>query len=214
MKKLGLSSKYVGLSILCLLVVGIVVFLIPNNAFAPVCGDGYLDTAAGEECDDGNNVDGDGCSANCTIEPYCGDGILDPGEECDDGNNVDGDGCSANCTLEGGGEGCTPGYWKQPRHFDSWMSYTPGTMFSDVFEDAFPGMTLLDVLKQGGGGLKALGRHIVAALLNADCTGVSYDRSETQVINMFNSVYPGSKGDYNGVKNILESLNEQGCFLN
>ena len=30
------------------------------------CGDGVLDV--GEECDDGNTVDGDGCSANCTIE--------------------------------------------------------------------------------------------------------------------------------------------------
>jgi cysteine-rich repeat protein len=64
----------------------------------PVCGDGKLDE--GEECDDGNNVDGDGCSAECTIEPFCGDGNLDPGEECDDGNNEDGDGCSANCTVE------------------------------------------------------------------------------------------------------------------
>ena len=25
----------------------------------------------GEECDDGNNVDGDGCSANCTVEEMC-----------------------------------------------------------------------------------------------------------------------------------------------
>jgi len=30
------------------------------------CGDGVLD--AGEECDDGNNTSGDGCSANCAIE--------------------------------------------------------------------------------------------------------------------------------------------------
>lgn len=67
----------------------------------PVCGDGMVD--AGEDCDDGNNLDGDGCSANCTVEegqPYCGDGMLDAGEECDDGNNTDGDGCSANCTIE------------------------------------------------------------------------------------------------------------------
>jgi len=64
----------------------------------PYCGDGNLD--AGEECDDGNNVDGDGCSAKCTIDPYCGDGTVDAGEECDDGNNVDGDGCSAECTTE------------------------------------------------------------------------------------------------------------------
>ncbi|MBX3272894.1 MAG: DUF4215 domain-containing protein [Sandaracinaceae bacterium] len=63
------------------------------------CGDGLLDR--GEECDDGNNRDGDGCSASCRVEVFCGDGILDPGEECDDGNNRNGDGCSASCRIEG-----------------------------------------------------------------------------------------------------------------
>jgi len=52
----------------------------------------------GEECDDGNNINGDGCQADCTL-PICGDGILDPGEQCDDGNNIDGDGCEADCSL-------------------------------------------------------------------------------------------------------------------
>lgn len=71
---------------------------------APYCGDGTLD--AGEECDDGNNTDGDGCSATCCIEPppppppCCGDGTLDDGEMCDDGNTMDGDGCSATCMVE------------------------------------------------------------------------------------------------------------------
>jgi cysteine-rich repeat protein len=64
----------------------------------PFCGDGNLD--AGEQCDDGNNADGDGCSAVCMIESFCGDGSLDTGEECDDGNTVNGDGCSAICTVE------------------------------------------------------------------------------------------------------------------
>ena len=32
------------------------------------CGDGTLDIEFGEECDDGNNVNGDGCSRNCEIE--------------------------------------------------------------------------------------------------------------------------------------------------
>lgn len=179
----------------------------------PVCGDGVVDD--GEECDDGNLVDGDGCSANCTITPYCGDGLVDAGEECDDGNNVDGDGCSAVCTIEYGGEGCTPGYWKQYQHFDSWPgAYAPDTLFADFFEDAFPGMTLLEVLEQGGGGLKALGRHTVAALLNAASMDVDYDRSEMQVINMFNNVNPGSKDAYENVKNILNFFNEQGCPLN
>lgn len=31
-----------------------------------LCGDGIIDS--GEECDDGNTVDGDGCSSTCTIE--------------------------------------------------------------------------------------------------------------------------------------------------
>ena len=42
----------------------------PRTA-AATCGDGTLDTEApfGEECDDGNNVSGDGCSDRCANEP-------------------------------------------------------------------------------------------------------------------------------------------------
>jgi cysteine-rich repeat protein len=32
-----------------------------------LCGDGNLDLDAGEQCDDGNNVDGDECQADCTL---------------------------------------------------------------------------------------------------------------------------------------------------
>jgi cysteine-rich repeat protein len=35
-------------------------------AYLGLCGNGELDP--GEECDDGNNVSGDGCAADCTIE--------------------------------------------------------------------------------------------------------------------------------------------------
>ncbi len=70
----------------------------------PVCGNGILEE--GEQCDDGNNVSGDGCSATCDIEheapeeQVCGNGIVEEGEECDDGNTVSGDGCDAVCMLE------------------------------------------------------------------------------------------------------------------
>jgi cysteine-rich repeat protein len=68
----------------------------------PVCGNGILEPP--EACDDGNLVNGDGCSATCTIEPppvpVCGNGILEPPEACDDGNLVNGDGCSSTCTIE------------------------------------------------------------------------------------------------------------------
>ncbi|MCP3979406.1 MAG: choice-of-anchor C family protein [bacterium] len=63
---------------------------------APFCGDYRVDP--GEECDDGNTIDGDGCQGNC-LEPICGDGIPDPWEACDDGNSVAGDGCESDCTL-------------------------------------------------------------------------------------------------------------------
>lgn len=35
---------------------------------ADVCGNGVVETGAGEACDDGNLVDGDGCSATCQVE--------------------------------------------------------------------------------------------------------------------------------------------------
>lgn len=112
-----------------------------------------------------------------------------------------------------GGEGCTPGYWKQKHHFDSWPApYTPSTLFDDVFDDAFPGMTLLDVVGQGGGGIKALGRHTVAALLNSGTTDVEYDMTSAGVIDAFNAAYAG--GDYEAQKNLFEGFNEQGCPLN
>ena len=72
----------------------------PNNN-NPVCGDSTVD--AGEQCDDGNTTNSDGCEADCTTTPPvgCGDGVVDAaaGEECDDGNNTNGDGCEANCKL-------------------------------------------------------------------------------------------------------------------
>lgn len=117
--------------------------------------------------------------------------------------------------VAGGGQGCTPGYWKQPHHFDSWPApLTPSQPFSSVFANAFPGKSLLSVLKQGGGGLNALGRHTVAALFNASSPGVSYDKLPEQVVQAFNAVFPGSSGSYEALKNQFERLNEQGCPLN
>jgi hypothetical protein len=85
-------------------------------------------------------------------------------------------------------------------------------MFGSVFDNAFPGQTLLDVLGNGGGGWDALGRHVVAAVLNAASSDVGYPWSVGQVIGAFNGVYPG--GDYEGLKNTLARMNEQGCPLN
>ena len=114
-----------------------------------------------------------------------------------------------------GGQGCTPGYWKQAHHFADWTApYAPDDLFADHFEDAFPGRTLLDVAKKGGGGLHALGRHTVAALLNAANAEVSYDLTAQEVVDAFNVAHPGSKSDYEALKDEFENYNEQGCPLN
>ncbi len=65
-----------------------------------VCGDGIVE--AGEACDDGNNADNDGCSADCLSDETCGNGVIDAvkGEQCDDGNHLQHDGCSSNCLIE------------------------------------------------------------------------------------------------------------------
>lgn len=71
-------------------------------------------------------------------------------------------------------EGCTPGFWKNHNMYkntDHWCeSFTPDMSYNGVFLvtagwDDDP--TLLDALKCGGGGEKAMARHAVAALLNA-----------------------------------------------
>jgi fibro-slime domain-containing protein len=89
------------------------------------CGDGGLDTANGEQCDDGEDPPqgNDGCSALCVIEDLwdcpepgeacvyrvkCGDRILMGTETCDDGNTTANDGCSSSCATEDGWI-CPPG---------------------------------------------------------------------------------------------------------
>ena len=69
----------------------------------------------GEECDDGNLEDGDGCSHDMLIEEgWLCDGLspttcdahgngnltMEIGEECDDGNLEDGVGCSHDMLIE------------------------------------------------------------------------------------------------------------------
>lgn len=88
----------------------------------PVCGDGIVEVPD-EGCDDGNTMDGDGCSANCTDETgfdcdsppnmrsvcynvTCGDGIRVAGEDCDTGGLA---GCS-DCTIDDGFNCTTPSF--------------------------------------------------------------------------------------------------------
>jgi cysteine-rich repeat protein len=70
-----------------------------QDCSAAMCGDGYLNPVAGEECDDGDRADDDECVAGCTAA-RCGDGhVWLEMEECDDGNAVPDDACSDACAL-------------------------------------------------------------------------------------------------------------------
>jgi cysteine-rich repeat protein len=68
----------------------------------PICGNTKIET--GEACDDGNTINGDGCSFSCMVEvvlpAICGNRIVESGEACDDGNVINNDGCSSTCALE------------------------------------------------------------------------------------------------------------------
>ncbi len=70
----------------------------PCPAPSAACGDGNLDP--GEQCDDGNTVSCDGCSASCQVEA-CGNGKVECAEECDAGpqNGQPGSGCDAQCKV-------------------------------------------------------------------------------------------------------------------
>ncbi|MFH2005400.1 MAG: DUF4215 domain-containing protein [bacterium] len=77
------------------------------------CGNGVQEPE--ESCDDGDSLDGDGCSGRCQVElgwvcdgapslcdTICGDGRVRGLEACDDGNTDDGDGCTDLCEPEAG----------------------------------------------------------------------------------------------------------------
>lgn len=76
-----------------------------KNCSLARCGDEILNEKSGEQCDDGNNASGDGCSATCQREFACGNGIREGVEECDDGNQINTDDCLNNCTLPTCGDG-------------------------------------------------------------------------------------------------------------
>jgi cysteine-rich repeat protein len=63
---------------------------------ASTCGDGCIDTTAGEQCEPPSSMN---CGATCKTV-MCGNGVREAGEHCDDGNTTNMDGCNAGCQFE------------------------------------------------------------------------------------------------------------------
>ncbi len=90
----------------------------PDCKPGPSCGDGTLQAADGEECDDGVNLTPYGpnaCAPGCKKGGFCGDAKVDSlfGEQCDDGVNAGGYGkCAPSCKL---GPRCGDGVLQKPQ---------------------------------------------------------------------------------------------------
>lgn len=124
---------------------------------------------------------------------------------------------------EMGEEGCTPGYWKQPHHFDSWPVSTD-MGFGDAF-DGFCDMydvdlvrpergticdlTLLEALGTRGGGPNALARAAAAAWLNTGAIAYPYSRAQVEM------KVEGAmmSGDFEDAAGDLDDANNLGCPL-
>jgi len=121
--------------------------------------------------------------------------------------------CSSN-------EGCTPGYWRS--HLESWPSeISPEYKFSEVFgllesetitinqhPNRIVDPTLEEAVNAKGGGLSALVRHSVAALLNSQ-SAINYPLTSEQVVLSFYEAY--SSQNYEELKDTFTELNENGC---
>jgi hypothetical protein len=112
-------------------------------------------------------------------------------------------------------QGCTPGYWKN--HPGAWA----GTGFStgDDFDTTFgvnvfnPNLTLLQAAFLEDGGIKALARHAVAALLNAADPNVNYPLTTAEVITAVQNAVAAGGGAIEALKNQLDTFNRLGCPL-
>jgi len=124
-----------------------------------------------------------------------------------------------------GGQGCTPGYWKN--HTDSWppTGYSPAQSVQSVFSEAaaYPSegaASLVQALDFNGGsgvegGVRNLLRAAVAALLDASHPGVDYPETAATVISDVDAALAsGDRDTMLSLASHLDGQNNLGCPLN
>ena len=119
-----------------------------------------------------------------------------------------------------GGEGCTPGFWKNnadKKGASQWTDpYDPDDLVSSVFSAAPTGIgskTLLAGLQQGGGQLDALTRHAIAAVLSAAHPDIDYPLTVDEIVDMVNAHTSNDADVIEDLKNELDTFNNLGCDI-
>lgn len=141
--------------------------------------------------------------------------------------------CVEICPEPPGGEGCVPGFWKtnaSNHGASAWCDrFSPDDPFSTHFSLIEPleiqgkgkktitNPVLLQALGANGGGVNAMIRQGVAAMLNACSDCVNYEiSSPDQVISMIEDTLNGAPGAYtvNELHHMFAQWNEAGCSVN
>ncbi len=185
---------------------------------------GYVYTTANVGLDDGIDSDADAATGksqivtlgsgehNSTLDA----GLILPNVGIDIEKYVRGEYTDG---TSGGGEGLTPGYWKNHTvgkngQDSEWVrtGYSPTDSYEAIFGVDVPGNpTLLDALKAKGGGVYALMRHSTAALLNASDGYIDYLYGKAEVIAMTQQAI--SSGNTEATKNLFDTQNNLGADL-
>jgi len=135
------------------------------------------------------------------------------------------------CVYPPTGNGCTPGYWKQTQHFDSWVptGLKPTDLVSSVFSQSslyslsgkkLSAYTLVDGLGfKGGsdlsGAAQILLRAGIAAELNARYSGMNYPLTAGEIVTAVNNALAsGNRDTIIALATQLDTNNNLGCRLN
>ncbi len=146
-------------------------------------------------------------------------GVSLPGDESTD-TTID----FGYCTSMGGGEGCTPGYWKN--HEEDWVGYETDDRLGDVFTEVrayggYKNLTLLEALQTGPEpgnvllqSVRNLMRIATASLLSAAHGDVDFGATPAMVIAQVNAALATANATtIQNLKNDLDRQNNSGCPL-
>src|SRR5262249_22775179 len=120
--------------------------------------------------------------------------------------------------------GCTPGFWKQDQHFDSWVGFTQNQTLGSVFTipaqfSSLSNKTLLEALNFPGGSTLTEAAQILlrvgtGSLPHSSSLGGKFPLTTSQVIMQINqALASGNRDTILGLANQLDQLNNARCPL-